>query len=85
MKIPEGSKIIIHDLSFDTETKPVEAYTDLEIEGNEVTMLDGYLCWIDKNKPIEVLEDGTYKIRVWAQDAVCIKKGYMYQSISDTE
>lgn len=82
MKIPEGSKIIIKDHSYHTSFEPVEAYEDLDIEPDAITMLDGWLCSIDG---VRKTDEYTFEIDVYAQDAVLIKDGYMKQSAMESD
>lgn len=85
MKIKEGSQVIIQDLTFNIKDAPVEAVTDIEIVGNEAMMFDGYLCQVDSYNSVIELGNEVYQINVWAKDAILVKDGSLYQSISDVE
>lgn len=82
MKILEGSKIIIKDRSYYTNYDPIEAYEDLDIESNSITMLDGWLCVI---ADVRKVDEMVFEVSVYAQDAVLIENGYMKQSAMESD
>ena len=85
MIIPEGSRIIIRDNSFNIKHSPVETATDIDVVENQLMMFNGYLCCTSSYNPVVRLEDELYQVNVWAQDALIVKDECIYKSISDAE
>ena len=85
MLIPEGSKVIVQDNSFNIKHSPVETVTDIDVVGNQLMMFNGYLCCTRSYDSVENLGNGLYQINVWTQDALTVKDECMYESIFDAE
>ena len=81
--IPEGSKIVFYVNN--EKTLEAEATKDMKIYCGSMTLLDGAPVRTDSNKPVKRVSADEYRVDCCWQDAVYIKDGYVYESISDAD
>lgn len=82
MIIPEGSKIVIYDKSLSATYENIRAEADMKIHDNSIMLLQGYLCCTD-NDCVKKIDENVYQINVYCQDALCVRGGVLYESITD--
>lgn len=87
MIIPEGSKVKfkLHGVGSDDIFKTCEANNDIEVEGNSITMIDNGLFCTDGSKPVEQIDEETFVVNVWLQDAYYVRDDMFFSSISDAD
>lgn len=87
MVIPEGSKVqvMLKGCSSDYVIATAETSRDIKIEANSIMMIDGGLACTDSWMPVEKINDDTYQINVYIQDAYGIRNGYLIESITESD
>lgn len=87
MIIPENSKVQfkLHGVGSDDIIKTCEASKDIEVVGDAITFIDNGLFVTSPGNPVEKVDDKTFIVNVWLQDAYCVKDNMFYESISDAD
>jgi hypothetical protein len=86
LKINEGSKVMfkLHGCGSDDIIKTCTADKGMVIHSDSITLIDGGLYCTDSIQPVEEIDDETYIINIWIQDAYCVTNDTLYESINDS-